>query len=95
MRLTEQILQAGADNCLFLVPMYPLQTVMGISFTSSNDEPVLVPAVICEERYKVKDGYKITLKPLVEGFATEHYYALDLSGAIKSGYIQFFLRQTP
>jgi len=93
MRLQEQILKAGIENCIFLVPMRPLNTVFGlISYTSSSDYEIIVPARITEDRYKICDNYKITLKSDYERFGKEHFYLTDLESLIKSGTVEFYVR---
>jgi hypothetical protein len=76
----------------FLVNMKPIQTYFGlISLTSSSDPDILMLCEIVEDRYKVKDNYKITLQsveqfPKIRG--REHYYISDLNLMIKSGSIK-------
>lgn len=93
MNLKEKIEKAGIENCMFLVPMRPVNTYFGfISFTSSSDPEFIVPAKINEDRYKVSDNYKITLKSIYEKFGKEHFYISDLESMISSGTIQFFVK---
>lgn len=93
MNLKEKIESAGIENCMFLVPMRPVRTYFGlISLTSSSDTEIIVPAKITEERYKLKDNYKITLKSVYDGFGSDHFYISDLESLIKSGTIEFFVR---
>ena len=91
--LKELIEKAGVENCIFLVPMRPVRTYFGlISLTDSSDPEIIVPCKITEERYKLKDNYKITLKSIYDGFGSEHYYVSDLESLIKGGVIEFFVR---
>ena len=93
MNLKEKIEKAGIEKCMFLVPMRPVRTYFGlISLTSSSDPEIIVPAKITEERYKLKDNYKITLKSVYDSFGKEHYYVSDLESLISSGTIEFFVR---
>lgn len=77
----------GLDNIVVWVQMYPLHQarIAGVLFgwTSSSDEPQLVPCRIVEERYKLADGYKIELIPLQPGFHKEAFYQLDLSTMLR------------
>ena len=94
MNLQETILKAGIENCMFLVPMRPVQIVPGlIAFTSSDDPEIVVPAKINEDRYKVEKNYKITLKSTYEQFGQNHYYISDLELLIKKRTVQFFIRE--
>lgn len=47
--LTEEILKIGVKNVIFLIPMSPVHTIMGISYTSSSDKKFIVPCKINEE----------------------------------------------
>ena len=93
MDLKEKIEKVGIENCMFLIPMRPVRTYFGlISLTSSSDPEIIVPAKITEERYKLKDNYKITLKSVYDGFGSDHFYISDLESLISSGTIEFFVR---
>lgn len=93
MSLKEKILKAGIENCLFLVPMKPVRTVFGlISYTSSSDQELVVPAEISEKRYKLSDNYKITLRSMYKSYGQEHYYLSDLNLLIEKGIVQMFIR---
>ena len=95
MNLIETIKNNGIENCLFLVPMKPVRTVFGlISYTTSSDEDVVVPAEITEDRYNINDNFKITLKSMYNGFGQEHFYVMDLEQLINQGTVQFFVRMT-
>ncbi len=59
-----------------------------ISYTSSSDEEILVPALINEDRYKVEDEYKITLQCIYEGFGSQDFYVSDLNSLFTRGHIQ-------
>jgi hypothetical protein len=94
MKLLEKIEKAGIENCMFLVPMQQqLQTYLGfISLTSSSDPEEIVPAKITEERYKLKDNYKITLTSIYNNYGKRHFYLSDLQQLISSGTVEFFVR---
>lgn len=92
MTLKEKIENAGVDNCLFIVNMRPLHTLLGLKYKRGDDEYVPVPAVIDESRYKIKDNYKITLVAAYVIFGSEHYYISDLENMIKKGQASFFIR---
>ena len=93
MNLSEQILKVGIESCLFLVPMKPVRTFMGmIAFTSSEDNDVIVPARITEERYKISDDYKITLKSDYSLYGKVNFYLSDLEMMINDGRVQFYIK---
>lgn len=66
--------------------MRPIESFFGISFTSSLDEPEWFECYVDEERYKVEDNYKITLRA-VDGRAYEHYYQDDFLHLMWEGLI--------
>ena len=66
--------------------MRPIQSLFGISFTSSSDELEWFECYVDEERYKVADNYKITLRA-VDGRAYEHYYQSDFLQLMWEGFI--------
>ena len=78
------------EDYLILFPFRPLRTMLFISYKSSSDEPVLLPAEINQDRYKLEDGYKVSLKCTVPGYGTEHVYQSDLYIMFKNGQAQVF-----
>jgi len=94
MELKDKIKEVGVENCLFIFPFRPIRTVMGlIAYTSSNDEEADLPAVINEERYKIEDGYKITLQCTVPGFGKKHLYQTDLKALIERGIATMYRKE--
>jgi len=92
MNLKELFEQKNFKKLRFLVKMKPIRTYFGlISLTSSSDEDILMLCEIVEDRYKIKDNYKITLQS-IEQFkgirGRENYYISDLQSIIESGNIQ-------
>jgi hypothetical protein len=76
------------ESFLFMVRMRPVRAAMCISYTSSEDEEFLVPCEIVEERYKVADGYKVTMRSIYEGFGQRHFYQSDMMSLIERGGIK-------
>lgn len=66
--------------------MHPIQSFMGVAFTCSSDEPMWFECEVNEERYKVEDNYKITLRA-INGGAYEHYYQDDFLSLMYEGFI--------
>ena len=58
-----------------------------ISYTSGNDKLQWVECRVVEDRFKVDDGYKVTLEPLDDSFGRKDYYQLDFKSLMKDGYI--------
>jgi hypothetical protein len=88
----QTLLDQHGEDLLFLVPLHPLRSVFGImSYTSSNDGELLAPARITQERYEIKDRYKVTLKPIYPGLETRHFYISDLESLIRDDQVQVFI----
>ncbi len=66
--------------------MHPIQSFFGISFTTSSDEPEWLECEVVEDRYKVDDNSKSTLRA-INGCAREHYYQDDFLSLIYEGFI--------
>lgn len=78
----------GIENfrCFAQLPIINMRTPFGFCIT--GDERTWVECKINESRYKVDDGYKISLEPLdKEHFTWEHYYQSDFMQLVKSGHI--------
>lgn len=58
---------------------------MGISITCG--ERSWVECEIIEDRYKVDEGYKVTLKPFDPRFLSHDFYQMDFNSLLKNGYI--------
>ena len=73
----------------YFILMRPLEymPLLGIAFTSSNSKEKWVECKIVEDRYKLSDGYKVTLEALEEGYGREHYYQTDFKRLLEQGYI--------
>lgn len=85
--LLNKIEEIGVENIRFIVPMRPIIDYGFVRFTSSSDKPVKVECKINEERFKVKDKYKITLESVEPGFGKDHFYVLDLVQLMRDDYI--------
>ena len=93
-RLQRKIEEIGIDNCMFIIGFQPVHTVMGlISYTSGCDEYTKLPATIDESRYKVKDGYKITLKCTIPEFGSHSFYQSDLASIIEGGHANIYKKE--
>ena len=82
------------NNCIdknkhYYIQMRPINIVpmIGWAYTSSSDPEKWVECEIVEDRYKVKDGYKVTLQSIEEGYGREHFYQTDFESLLKSGYV--------
>jgi hypothetical protein len=89
----EQLIALVSDKCnkpLFMMNMRPVRHFMMVTYKSSNDKEMQVPAFAIEGRYKFTDQYKIEFKALNEGFGTETFYVSDLVQMINKGQIQMY-----
>jgi len=71
----------GAKNLRFFIPMSKLEMagiIPGIAFRNSNSPREVVECTVDEFRYKVLDGYKITLRAVNPAYGTQHFYISDL-----------------
>lgn len=87
MDLRELSMEYGVRNLRFFAPMSKLQyagVIPGIAFRTSNSPEEIVECVISESRYKVLDGYKITLRAVNPEYGQEHYYQSDLESIIRN-----------
>lgn len=72
----------------YFVLMHPIENVFGLIFyTSSNTREKFVECEIVEDRYKVSDGYKVTLKSIEPGYGWEHFYQEDFLSLLEKGII--------
>ena len=96
-KLLNTINENGIENVMFVAAMRPLRQIgvgpVNINYTSSSDELIDVPCMISEDRYKLEDNYKITLKPIYEGVASEHFYISDLCNLIRQGSVSMYVKK--
>lgn len=78
----------GVENAEFFAIMnkFEVITPFGVGLSSSRGATYTL-CKIDESRYKVEDGYKITLQPIDNRFAHEHYYIDDFISLMKCGII--------
>lgn len=76
---------APTGTPVFLMQMRPVEGNALFSYISSSTPLKWVPCSVHEERYKLEDGYKITLCPTIPGFVQEHFYQMDLALMVRSG----------
>lgn len=61
--------------------------VFTFTFTSSSDKETWVECEIVEDRYKIDDGYKVTLRALDKFYGEEHFYQMDFEHLLEDGRI--------
>lgn len=74
----------SVENLRFIIPLSPLRGFLGMAYRSSNDSEFLFECSVDESRYRVKDGYKITLKATDPHYGSETFYQSDLESMIRS-----------
>lgn len=72
---------------VFLIQMHPLEGNMFFTYTSSDSPLHWVPCSVHEERYKLRENYKITLRPTIPGFPDDHLYQSDLATMVGAGHV--------
>jgi len=95
-RIRRIVAQHGIDNLLFLVPLRPLRKILFIQYTSSSDEPILVPCKLVEKRYKISDGYKLEVQPIEDYekvFGSRTFYQSDFYHLIDDAVIKQFVKK--
>lgn len=65
----------------------PIHNVYWFCFTSSDNPVMWVECEVDESRYKVDDGYKITLRPLNPFYGKEDYHQSDFVSLLNEGLI--------
>lgn len=78
----------GVENfrCFALMGKITVITPFGFCLVSGNRE-TWTECKIDEDRYKVEDGYKITIRSLDPSFSYEHYYQHDFMQMMEAGFI--------
>ena len=78
----------GIENFRCFAQLAPIDMHTPFGFCIVGDNYTWVECKINESRYRVEDGYKISLEPIDrEHFTWEHYYQSDFMSLIKSGCI--------
>lgn len=90
LNITQLIQQHGVDKLRFEVALRPVRRFI-FNYTSSNDPEVKVLCKIVEERYKLKDNYKIELRAENQTFGKQAFYLTDLNSLINHGSIRVFI----
>ena len=76
--ITELAKKHGAEKLRFFFPANPTRSILGISFTSSEDESVVVEAKSMETFNRlISNGYKMILQPIDSTYSYEHFYICD------------------
>lgn len=86
MDLQQFAAEYGVRNIRIFQPMSRLQyagLIPGIAFRTSDTPRDCVECEINESRYRVADGYKITLRALDPAYGCDHYYQSDLESLIR------------
>lgn len=92
--IKDLVAKFGVDGLRFFIPMRPVHSLhalgLPLGITSRGDEDVIKECRIDERRYKMKDNFKIELRPVDEGeteqyFGTDTFYIMDLESMLESG----------
>lgn len=86
--MKENVIDKGIENVRFFAQVGKIEAIIGNFSVSSSNKTTWVECKITEDRYKVSDGYKITLQPLdYMNYVSENYYQSDFESLINSGNI--------
>lgn len=90
--LKQLVEKHGFDGLLFFVPMRRVHNMFGLfSYTSSSDEPDVVPCVIeNDEMTAFEDGHKVRLRSIYPNYGTERMYLMDFESMLRRGYVKVF-----
>ena len=78
----------GIENFRCFAKMSRIEMITPFGFCiASQDKETWTECKIDESRYKVADGYKITLRSLDPLFAYEHFYQSDFMSLVRNGLI--------
>lgn len=90
--LKQLVEKHGFDGLVFFVPMRRVHNMFGLfSYTSSSDEPDVVPCVIeNDEMTTFEDGHKVRLRSIYPNYGTERMYVTDFESMLRSGTIKVF-----
>lgn len=86
MKIAQRISEIDFSTHDVMFPSQPLHYAVFISYTDSNDEPVMVRGYVTEERYQLKDNHKMTCVPYDGRFAKRDFYQADIKTMIREGY---------
>lgn len=93
--IKEAVALYGINNIRIFGAATPFSIVMphmGIGLKNHNDEQFRTEFFIIEERYQVKDGYKIQIQALdVETFGKENYYQSDFDHKVRDGQFDIYV----
>lgn len=79
----------GNPNIRFIIPMKKTGVLSPLGLmVSSSDPDIDTVCKITEDRYKLKDNYKISLIPEKGIGYREDYYITDFTSLINQGYIK-------
>jgi len=91
MKTKELIEKYGIDNIIAIINIRPSRNILGVYYTSGSDKANPVPCKFVEDRYKVKDNYKFTLKPIEpygRAYGCRHFYQSDFDQMVSDSYFQ-------
>lgn len=92
-KIKAAIAEHGVDNIRFVIPMQRIQGLaflgLPIGVTDSSQKAVLKVCKINEERYRIRDNYKIELEAVDKDdpdnyFGKKSFYQSDLNSMMKS-----------
>ena len=80
----------GVENLKFVIKLRPLRGFSWFKYTTSRDKEQEVICEVFENRYKIEDGFKITLRSIDPRFGTKTYFIHDIEILIRNGRVKIF-----
>lgn len=88
-KIIDIIKDIDVDDLRFMMKTPRLNFLGVLSLTISSDsDSVWQECIVDQSRYKVCDGYKITLRPIDCNYKTKSFYLSDFNDSLKNGDIK-------
>ena len=88
-KITDIIKNIDVDDLRFMMktPRLSFLGILSLAMSSDSDS-VWQECIVDQSRYKVCDGYKITLRPIDCNYKIKSFYQSDFNDSLKNGNIK-------
>ena len=84
-----EAVKTNIDTVRFIVPLNKIMFAIGGIGLADGNSHDLVECFVSEERYELKENYKITVIPVdTVPYGKEHFYLMDFVSLIEQGTIK-------
>lgn len=89
MKIVDIIKDIDVDDLRFMMktPRLNFLGMLNLAISSDRDS-VWQECIVDQSRYKVSDGYKITLRPIDHNFKSKSFYQSDFNELLRCGIIK-------